>query len=205
MRNHLILSATVLCLLPAFVLAAGDAAAGKQKAQTCAACHGLDGNSTNPVWPNLAGQHAEYLMKQLRDFKNGKRDNAQMSPMAANLSDQDMQDLAAHFSAQKAKPGTADPALVELGQKIYRAGNSEAGVPACMACHGPAGRGNPAALYPAVGGQHNAYSQSQLKAFREGLRTNDPKEIMRTIVGRMTDEEIKAVSEYIQGLHTPGK
>ena len=205
MRNHLILSATVLCLLPVFVQATGDAAAGKQKAQTCAACHGLDGNSTNSVWPKLAGQHAEYLMKQLRDFKSGKRENAQMSPMAANLGDQDMQDLSAHFSAQSVTPGTADPAVVELGQKIYRAGNIEAGVPACIACHGPTGRGNPAALYPAVAGQHNTYIQLQLKAFREGLRTNDPKEIMRTIVGRMTDEEIKAVSEYIQGLHSSGK
>ena len=162
----------------------------------------MDGNSTNPVWPKLAGQHAEYLMKQLQDFKAGKRENAQMSPMAANLGDQDMQDLAAYFSTQKVKPGAADPSQIELGQKLYRAGNIDTGVPACMACHGPAGHGNPAAVYPAVGGQHNAYTLAQLKAFREGLRTNDPNEIMRTIVGRMTGDEIKAVSEYMQGLHT---
>jgi len=205
MRKHFIPIAVVLFLAPALALAAGDAAAGKNKAQTCAACHGADGNSTNPVWPKLAGQHAEYLMKQLKDFKSGKRENAQMSPMAANLSDQDIADLAAYFSSQKVKPGTTDPALVALGQKIYRAGDIDAGVPACMACHGPAGHGNPAAVYPATGGQHAAYSQAQLKAFRESLRTNDPNEIMRTIVGRMTDDEIRAVSEFMQGLHAPSE
>ncbi|MGH8119112.1 MAG: c-type cytochrome [Gammaproteobacteria bacterium] len=201
MRNYFIPIAAVLCLAPLITQAAGDAAAGMKKSQTCAACHGPDGNSTNSVWPKLAGQHAEYLLKQLQDFKSGKRENAQMSPMATNLGDQDMQDLAAFYSSQKIKPGAADPALVTLGQKIYRAGNIEAGVPACMACHGPAGHGNPAAVYPATGGQHAAYSLVQLKAFREGLRTNDPQEIMRTIVGRMTDDEIKAVSEFMQGLH----
>jgi len=205
MRNHVIPLAVVLCLAPLITQAAGDAAAGMKKSQTCAACHGADGNSINPAWPSLAGQHAEYLTKQLKEFKSGKRENAQMSPMAANLSDQDIADLAAYFSSRKIKTGTADPALVNLGQKIYRAGNIDAGVPACLACHGPAGLGNPAAGYPAMGGQHAAYAQAQLKAFREGLRTNDPNEIMRTIVGRMTDEEIKAVSEYMQGLHAPSE
>ena len=202
MQNHFIPLAVVLCLLPVLTTAAGDATAGKQKAQTCAACHGVDGNSTNPVWPNLAGQHAEYLMKQLRDFKDGKRENPQMSPMAVNLSEQDILDLAAYFSTQQAGPGAADPGQIELGQKLYRAGNIDTGVPACMACHGPAGHGNPAAMYPAVAGQHNAYTMLQLKAFREGQRTNDPNEIMRTIAGRMTGVEIKAVSEYMQGLHS---
>ena len=205
MRNHLILLAAVLFLPTAIAQAAGDAVAGAKKAQTCAACHGMDGNSSNPIWPSLAGQHAEYILKQLQDFKNNHRENAQMSPMAVNLGEQDMQDLAVYFSSQKIKPRTADPALIETGQRIYRAGNSDAGVPACMSCHGPAGRGNPAAAYPAVGGQHAAYLQAQLKAFREGLRTNDPNEIMRIIVGRMTDDEIKAVSEYMQGLHASGK
>lgn len=180
--------------------AAGDIAAGAKKAQTCAACHGQDGNSANPVWPSLAGQHAEYILKQLKDFKDGGRENPQMSPMAAGLSEQDMQDIAAYFSGQKIKPGTADPALVELGQTLYLAGNMESGVPACFSCHGPAGRGNPTAGYPAVNGQHAAYSQAQLQAFREGTRTNDKDEIMRAIVGRLTMDEIKAVSAYMQGL-----
>lgn len=205
MRSNFIFLVSVLFLAPAIAQAAGDAVAGAKKAQTCAACHGVDGNSSNPIWPSLAGQHAEYILKQLQDFKNNKRANAQMSPMAANLGDQDMQDLAAYFSTQKIKPRAADPAMVESGQRMYRAGNSDAGVPACMACHGPAGRGNPAALYPVVGGQYAAYTLAQLKAFREGLRTNDLNEIMRTIVGRMTDDEIKAVSEYMQGLRASDK
>lgn len=205
MRNHFILLTAVLFLPPVIAQAAGDAIAGAKKAQICAACHGADGNSSNPVWPSLAGQHAEYILKQLQDFKNGKRDNAQMSPMAANLGEQDLLDLAAYFSTQKIKPGAADPALIESGQKFYRAGNSDTGVPACMACHGPAGRGNPAAKYPAVGGQHAAYTHAQLKAFREGLRTNDTNEVMRTIAARMTDDETRAVSEYMQGLHASGK
>ena len=205
MRINFIFLVSVLFLAPAFAQAAGDAVAGAKKAQTCAACHGVDGNSSNPLWPSLAGQHAEYILKQLQDFKNNKRENAQMSPMAVNLGDQDMQDLAAYFSTQKIKPRAANPTLIESGQKMYRAGNSDAGVPACMSCHGPAGRGNPAAVYPAVGGQHADYSYAQLKAFREGLRTNDLNEVMRTIVDRMTDDEIKAVSDYLQGLRTSDK
>jgi cytochrome c553 len=181
--------------------AEGNVAAGKEKSQVCAACHGIDGNSSNPIWPKLAGQHAEYIVKQLSDFKSNSRENAQMSPMAANLSEQDILDLAGYYSSQKIKHGKTDPAGLVLGQKIYRAGSIDAGVPACTACHGPNGRGNPAALYPALGGQHTAYTQAQLKAFRESVRTNDTNSVMRTIVGRMTDDEIKAVSEYIQGLH----
>ena len=192
---------SILSLLSFYSYAEGNVAAGKEKSQVCAACHGVDGNSSNPVWPKLAGQHSEYNTKQLTDFKSGRRENAQMSPMAATLSEQDMQDLAAYYSSQKIKHGYTDPADLALGQKIYRAGSIEAGVPACTACHGPNGKGNPAALYPALGGQHAAYVQAQLKAFRESTRTNDTNSVMRTIVGRMTDEEIKAVSEYIQGLH----
>ena len=190
-----------LCLMLQNVFAEGDPVAGKEKAQVCAACHGVDGNSSSPVWPKLAGQHEEYIVKQLMDFKAGKRENAQMTPMAINLSEQDINDLATYYSSQKPKWGKTDPAALELGEKIYRAGNMEAGVPACLACHGPTGRGNPAAKYPALSGQHAAYNQAQLKAFRENLRNNDVNAVMRTIVGRMTDEEIKAVSEYTQGLH----
>jgi cytochrome c553 len=182
-------------------LAAGDPDAGKEKSQVCAACHAPDGNSTNPVWPKIAGQHPEYLIKQLTDFRNGSRENAQMSPMAANLSDEDIADLAAFYSSQKVKHGKTEPAMLRLGEKIYRAGNIDAGVPACLACHGPTGRGNPAAFYPALAGQLSAYTQSQLNAFRSDARKNDTNEVMRTVVDRMTDEEIRAVSEYLQGLH----
>lgn len=181
-------------------LAAGDASAGKAKANTCAGCHGADGNSTNPAWPKLAGQHPGYLVKQLKDFKAGDRENATMAPMAAALSEQDMQDLAAYYAAQQIQYGEADPELVELGEQIYRGGNKASGVSACMACHGPAGKGNPAANFPALAGQHAAYTEIQLKAFRSGARANDYGSMMRNVAARMTDAEIKAVASYIQGL-----
>lgn len=200
MQNPLI-AVALLAVLSLNVMAAGDPAAGKEKSQTCAACHGADGNSTNPVWPKLAGQHEGYLVKQMLDFKSGARENAQMSPMMEPLSKQDIEDLAAYYASQKVKIGKADPAAVEIGQKVYRAGNLEAGVPACMACHGPTGRGNPAAGYPSLSGQHAEYTRNQLNAFRQDARTNDTNEVMRTIVDRMTDEEISTVSEYLQGLH----
>ncbi len=200
MQKISILSGLIFLLFSSSLFAVGDVAAGKQKAQVCAACHGVDGNSTTPAWPKLAGQHESYLIKQLMDFKAGNRENAQMAPMVANLTDQDIEDLAAWFASQKTKPGVTDPDALDLGQKIYRAGSIEAGVPACMACHGPAGQGNPAAKYPVVAGQHAAYLQTQLKAFREDKRTNDINEVMRTIVDRMSDEEINSVSEFMQGL-----
>lgn len=163
---------------------AGDPENGKTLSQTCAICHGNDGNSSNPVWPKLAGQHAEYIVKQLKDFKDGKRVNAQMAPMVASLSDQDMKDLGAYYSSQKSKDGSANPELIELGQKIYRAGDSETGLPACMACHGPSGSGNPGALYPMLSGQHAEYTAIQLKAFKAEERSNDANKVMRSIAGR---------------------
>jgi len=180
---------------------AGDPAKGKTLSQTCAACHSIDGNSVTPIWPKLAGQHAEYIVKQLQDFKEGKRVNAQMAPMVASLSDQDMADIAAYFAGQKIKPGSAKPELIELGQSIYRAGDAEAGIPACMACHGPAGAGNPGALYPALAGQHAAYTAMQLKMFKSEERNNDANNVMQSIAGLMNNAQIEAVSEYIQGLH----
>jgi cytochrome c553 len=181
--------------------AAGDPAAGEQKSQVCAACHGPGGQSVNPIWPHLAGQHAEYTTKQLQDFKAGKRKNEQMSPMAAPLSDQDIADLAAYFASRKAPSGTATPELVELGERLYRAGNPDTGLPACMACHGPNGAGNPAAQYPRVAGQHAAYAAAQLRAFKSEDRANDQNSVMRAIAARMTNKEIEAVADYMQGLH----
>ena len=180
---------------------AGDLVAGKEKAKACAACHNADGNSTNPIWPKLAGQHAKYTVKQLRDYQTGTRGNVQMQALAATLTPDDIQDIAAYFAAQKINIGAADPALVTLGERIYRAGDADKNLPACMACHGPDGAGNPLANYPALGGQHAEYTKTQLMAFRDGKRKNDSNRVMRIIVDKMTTAEIEAVSNYIQGLH----
>jgi cytochrome c553 len=191
-------SALLSCSITA--LAAGDVAAGKQKSAACVACHNADGNSTNPQWPKLAGQHADYLVKQLNDFKGGNRANPIMSGMAAPLSQQDMEDLAAYFSTQKITAGQADPALVPVGEQIFRGGNLASGVAACAACHGPNGAGNPQAGFPALAGQHAEYIETQLRAFRSMERANDAGQMMRNIAMKMTDAEIKAVASYIQGL-----
>lgn len=181
--------------------AAGDAAAGKAKSASCAGCHGADGNSVNPEWPSLAGQGAGYLVKQLHDFKGGKRENATMAPMAAPLTDEDIQDLAAYYSSQPIKAGAADKSLVELGEKIYRGGNPSSGVAACIGCHGPSGAGNPAASFPALSGQHAKYIENQLGGFKSGARGNDAGKMMRSVAAKMTEKEIQAVSSYVQGLH----
>lgn len=204
MKNRFVF-ATLLSFSAALVAlpagAAGDAAAGKAKAAACASCHGADGNSANPEWPKLAGQHDKYLAKQLANFKAGERSNPMMSPMAAPLSDQDMADIAAYFAGQTLNGGKADPALVDAGEKLYRGGNATSGVAACLACHGPNGMGNPQANFPRLGGQHAAYTVNQLKAFRAGQRTNDAGKMMQNIAARMTDDEMKAVASYIEGLH----
>jgi cytochrome c553 len=181
--------------------AAGDAAAGQARAVTCAACHGVDGNSLNPEWPSLAGQHESYVVKQLQAFKSGARQNVLMSGQAMALSDQDMADIAAWFAGQKPAAKTADPALVDVGQRLYRGGNKEAGVPACIACHGPDGLGNLTAAWPMVAGQQANYTAAQLAAYRSGERKTDgDTQIMRNVAARLTDDEIKAVASYIQGL-----
>ena len=178
----------------------GNAEAGKTKSATCAACHGADGNSTNPEWPKLAGQHPSYILKQLMNFKNDERVNPSMTPMAKPLSDTDMADLAAYFSSQTAKPGEADQSKVTLGEQVYKGGNNATGVAACAACHGPNGAGNPAANFPSLHGQHVTYIKNQLNSFRKGERANDAGKMMRNIATGMTDVEIDAVAEYIAGL-----
>lgn len=201
MKNYYLTVISLLMLASSHSFAAGgDPAKGKTLSATCAACHSADGNSVNPVWPKLAGQHASYIVKQLKDFKAGNRVNAQMTAMVAPLTDQDMEDIGAYFASQKTTLGAANPELIELGEKLYRAGDSENGVAACMACHGPNGAGNPAALYPALSGQHATYTDAQLKMFKTEERSNDANKIMRTIAGPMTKQQIEAVSEYIQGL-----
>lgn len=181
-------------------LAAGSADAGQAKSATCVACHGTDGNSVNPEWPNLAGQHPSYLAKQLRAFRDGQRENVLMSPMAMGLSDQDIEDLAAYFAAQTLRGGETDPGKLAAGQRVYRAGNLRREVAACAGCHGPAGRGNPAADYPSLQGQQATYVAAQLRAYRSGARATDPNQMMRNVAAGLSDEEIDAVASYVHGL-----
>jgi cytochrome c553 len=197
-----LIAALILSLGTGVAYAAGSADAGKSKSVSCQGCHGATGNSVNPLWPNLAGQHAGYIAKQLQDFKAGKkRNDPTMAPMVAGLSEQDMQDLAAYFSAQSVKVGTVDKAKRELGEKIYRGGIKDKGLPACMACHGPSGAGNPGANFPALSGQHAAYTAKALKDFRSASRSNDQNGMMRDIAAKMSDEEIDAVASYVNGLY----
>jgi cytochrome c553 len=172
----------------------------------CAACHGADGNSVAAANPKIAGQFAEYLHKQLADYKpqaagnKPARDNPIMTPMVANLSEDDIKSLAAYYSGQKLNPSVAtDKDLAALGQKIWRGGIPSSNVPACAGCHGPAGAGIPA-QYPRLSGQFAEYTAAQLKAFREGARANDPNGMMRGVAARMTEREIQAVSQYAAGL-----
>ncbi|HHC73967.1 MAG TPA: cytochrome c4 [Thiothrix sp.] len=183
------------------VLAEGDAAAGKVKAAPCAACHGADGNSASATYPKIAGQQADYIAKQLHNFKEDKRVNAIMGPQAKPLSDQDIADLAAYFSTQTTKASAGDQTKVELGEAVFRGGNVGKEVAACSACHGPTGDGNAAANFPKLAGQHADYIRSQLHAFQKGERANDAGQMMRNIAANMSDKEIDAVAEYIAGLH----
>lgn len=181
-----------------------DAARGKTVATAmCGACHGNDGNSAISANPKLAGQHADYLAKQLHDFKStsdSARKNAVMSGMAAALNDEQIRDIAAYFAEQKqSNNASKNKATLEQGQKLYRAGDVSKGLAACAACHGPAGAGMPA-QYPRLAGQHAEYIEAQLKSFRDGGRVNDPAKMMRMVALKMTDAEIKAVSDYIAGL-----
>jgi cytochrome c553 len=192
----------ILMLLVALATpaSAGDAEAGAQKSLVCAACHGATGNSVNPEWPNLAGQHESYIAAQLALFKQGVRDNVLMTPNASVLSEQDMQDLGAHFARQAPAGLEADPSNYKAGEKLYRGGDPERGVPACIACHGPRGKGNGPAKYPALRGQHAVYTYGQLKAYAEGRRRTPGNDIMRVIAARLTDDEMRALASYTQGL-----
>jgi cytochrome c553 len=201
MKKFVVIAATCAVLGSATAaLAAGDPTAGKAKSTTCAACHNADGNSAVAQYPKLASQSADYLVKQLQEYKSGARVNAIMVGMVAPLSPQDMEDLAAYFSSQQIARGAADPALAPAGEAIFRGGNLTSGVAACSACHGAVGAGNPAAKFPALAGQHADYVEAQLKAFRAMERANDAGQMMRGVAAKMTDPEIKAVASYVQGL-----
>ncbi|MBJ2245974.1 c-type cytochrome [Pseudomonas haemolytica] len=182
----------------------GDATAGQAKAAVCGACHGPDGNSPAPNFPKLAGQGERYLSKQMHDIKDGKRTVLEMTGLLTNLNDQDLADLAAYFASQKGSVGAADPKLVARGEKLFRGGDLEKGLPACTGCHSPNGAGIAAAGFPHLSGQHATYIAKQLTDFRkeEAGRANDgDAAIMRTIARKLSDEDIAAVSSYIQGLH----
>jgi cytochrome c553 len=184
------------------VLGDGSVEEGQTKATPCVACHGVNGNSANPQWPNLAGQGAPYIIKQLKAFKSGERQDPLMSPMAAPLSDDDMEDLAAYFQAQTATGLEAEPSKVAEGQRLYRGGDPVAGIAACTSCHGPSGRGVAAAGFPSIRGQHATYVATQLKAYRSGARKTDQaqNQMMRNVANRLTDAQIDAVASYVQGL-----
>ena len=202
----LIKSLALLALIGANpVMAEGDSAAGAEKASICASCHGIDGNSMVAMWPKLAGQHEAYLARHLRLIKSGARPVAQMAGITDMLTEQDMDDLSAYFASQETSPGAADPAQVALGERIYRAGNAGTGVPACIACHGPAGLGNPLAGYPALAGQHADYVSSMLTRYRAGENWGDEdaaSKVMNGVAAELSDAEIAAVSSYVQGLYS---
>ncbi|TDY03669.1 c-type cytochrome [Thiohalophilus thiocyanatoxydans] len=196
-----ILAASLFAPSAAFA-ADGDAEAGEAKAQSCVACHGEKGDSKNADFPKLAGQHAGYTAKQLADFKQGEtRSDPIMAGQVAGLSEQDMADLGAYYAEQSVSMGQADEELAKLGEKIYRGGNPDRGVSACIACHGPTGNGNPPANFPLLSGQHTDYLVKALEDFRDGKRTNDQNGMMQDIASNMRDREIEAVASYISGLH----
>lgn len=195
--------ALTLVLCASFsVFSAGDPAAGKEKSTVCAACHGPTGISSNPEWPSLAGQHADYLLKQLNYFKEGKkRNNPLMAGPVAVLSEQDMEDLAAFYSQQPLPELTTPKKYLKRGEQLYRGGDFHKHITACIACHGPRGLGNAQAEFPVLSGQQPVYALQTLEAFRNGTRTSDMNEIMRDIAARMGKEDMEAVAYYVAGLH----
>ncbi len=184
-------------------LVEGSYDAGEAKSIVCAACHGPNGNSVNPAWPSIAGQHASYIVQQLQEFKNGGRIDVLMTGQAMMLSDEDMANLAVYYEAQAAAAKSVlNPKTLNQGQALYRGGNKDNGTSACIACHGPNGNGNPAAMYPAISGQYARYTAKQLRDYASGTRKTDaPTKIMREIAVRLSDEEIQAVASFVQGLH----
>lgn len=198
-----------LLIAAAALLGAGESSAqqgsvdeGRAKSATCAACHGADGNSVTAEWPSLAGQHPAYIVEQLQAYKNGERQDPGMVGFASTLSEEDMWDIAAFYSAQTLTPKGAAPDLVTRGQEIYRGGIAERGIPACIACHGPAGDGNYMAAYPRIGGQHSTYMLNTMREYAAGTRRSDTEynQMMRNIAELLLEDELQAVTSYVQGL-----
>jgi cytochrome c553 len=193
----------------------GDAKAGQVKAGTCAACHNVDGNSSNELYPKLAGQHERYIWRQLKLLKSGERENPIMMGMASALTEQDMRDIGAYFATQKVVPGVADDTVIasgpnqgkkfyQVGERIYRGGKADGSAPACLACHGPSGRGNPGPAYPSLTGQHASYIVARLQFFRGGGvwgKDANANTVMAGVAHNLSDEEIQSLATYIEGLH----
>jgi cytochrome c553 len=201
MKRLWILAATISGAIASnSALAAGSVETGATKAIVCQACHGANGNSTNPEWPSLAGLGADYIAEQLKNFKEGKRTNPVMMPNAMSLSAGDMADLGAYFDSLTNTGLEADPSYWQAGEKLYRGGDSARGIPACMACHGPTGRGNEPAKFPALRGQQSAYVMKQLNDYASGARPTGPNGIMQTIAKRLSADDIRNLASYLQGL-----
>lgn len=196
-----ILSLVVSLGVSGLAYAKGDAEAGKAKIATCTACHGATGVSAVPTYPNLAGQGERYLIKQIKEIKSGVRRVPEMAPFTGGLSDKDIEDISAFYASQPAPKGAADPAMVELGERLYRFGDLKKAIPSCASCHSPTGKGNFLAGFPQISGQHPTYTAKQLKDFREGVRVNDgDSKIMRMIAEKLSNKEVEALSSYISGL-----
>lgn len=202
-RAHiLILSLVAGCAALSAHAQTGNPDAGRTKSATCAACHGADGNSVTPEWPSLAGQSEAYTVRQLQAYRDRQRADVGMQSFATILSDQDMHDIGAWYATQTLLPKGADPELIELGESIYRGGIPERGIAACIACHGPGGHGNPMSAYPRINGQHSNYLQKTLNEYASGDRTSDAdkNQMMRNVAELLLEDEIVALSSYIQGL-----
>ena len=201
--------ALILSLLASCsVWAQGNIEAGKAKSQTCVACHGADGNSQLAMYPKLAGQHAKYIEKQLKDLKLGMTSGGKqgrvdpvMGGMAMPLSEQDMKDLAAYYASLPISHNTTPENVVEQGKTLYTAGDASRGLTACIACHGPRGNGTELSGFPKISGQHADYIKAQLVKFRDGSRANDMNGMMQDIAKKLTDEDIDTLSKYVGGLH----
>ncbi len=201
MKRLWILAATFSgALVSISAFSANSIEAGASKAVVCQACHGANGNSPNPEWPSLAGIGADYIADQLKNFKEGKRANPVMMPMSASLTPDDMTNLGAYFDSLVNTGLEADPSYWKAGEKLYRGGDEARGIPACMACHGPTGRGNVPAKFPALRGQHSVYVMKQLNDYASGARPAGPNGIMQTIAKRLSPEDIRNLASYLQGL-----
>ena len=200
--KKLILASLIVLYVTSGAAFAGNAEAGKTKSAACGGCHGVDGNSPAPAFPKIAGQNEAYIVKQVKDFKaNTTRKNEIMLGMVAALSDEDAADIGAYFQAQSlAQAAPFDETKAAAGRELYKGGNLQTGVPACQACHGPAGKGTAGIGYPQLGGQYVEYTLLQLKAFKDGSRSNDDNELMRSIVEKLSDEDLDAVANYIASL-----
>lgn len=209
--KKLIVGLAMLAGISGFAMAEGNAEDGEQYTESCAGCHGADGNSAAASFPKLAGQHESYLLKQLIDIKSGDRVVPQMAGLLDGFNEEQLADIAAYYASQEKTVGSADPDLVDLGEQLYRGGNMETGVPSCAGCHSPTGAGNGPAAYPMLSGQHAAYIESQLYKFQRGYRASEPSaeartndgesRVMRTTAFRLKDFEIEALASYINGLH----